>query len=692
MTTRVPGIPAITKDNLLQVANAVKEVIEVREGVRGDPLDKAVTFRDLAALKLCQHKDEAPVLANIDPDLPVQPYPGVAPGAFKPDNYDESSDLSTPPAPTNLQATGAYSDIYLSWQYPAYRNHAYTEVYRSATDDLGTAQIIGTSASNLYSDPVGTEQKYYYWVRNVSQANVISPYNSTAGTYAETAIDVARRIAELEQETLNDPLAQDLSSRIQLLENSNTSFITELRRIEAGQASLTSQVVAQDLNNRSAIEVSQTAIAGVKAQYTVKIDLNGHVSGFGLASTIVNGTPTSAFIVRADKFAIVDPASTSNNLTNTPSADTVPFQVVNGQTFIKAAFIQDATITNAKIFSVAANKITAGTVTAAIDLQAPVVRSGPVIPNQAGFYLGDYNGAKRFYVGNGSTGISGRSLEFDGSNTIVRGDIYAYNGIIGGNQLTSSYIQSTNYVSNTSGWRLDSNGNLFANNGTFRGNITGASGTFSGAITATSGTIGGNTITANGIYSPNFADGVSGWGIDSAGQAQFNNVVIRGFLQSTSIYTGSIYRDLTSNQQIFSVAGTGTNQSFIADTTTPYTNSSLRLYGPNYHSSAPVRQRVRNTNNGVLIVVTVVATATVDHFFSIWYRYNGTGSWTPVTQVVEPQGGDGSAAITFTTTLGISNSDYLDFAVSGSNTSGGFQDGGKRYLKELTVGITAVNL
>lgn len=111
----------------------------------------------------------------------------------------------------------------------------------------------------------------------------------------------------------------------------------------------------------------------LQGQYTVKIDLNGHVSGFGLASTVVNGTPTSAFIVRADKFAIVDPASTANNLTNSPSADSVPFAVVGGATYIKSAFIQDASISDAKIGSLAAKKITAGFINAAIGLNGASV-------------------------------------------------------------------------------------------------------------------------------------------------------------------------------------------------------------------------------------------------------------------------------------------------------------------------------
>ena len=61
-------------------------------------------------------------------------------------------------------------------------------------------------------------------------------------------------------------------------------------------------------------------------------------------------------------------------------------------------------------------------------------------------------------------------------------------------------IQSSNFRAGSNGWRLDSNGNLEANDGNFRGSITGASGTFSGTITAAAGSIGGWSINATSIY------------------------------------------------------------------------------------------------------------------------------------------------------------------------------------------------
>jgi len=109
--------------------------------------------------------------------------------------------------------------------------------------------------------------------------------------------------------------------------------------------------------NTAALEIAATSIDGLEAQYTVKIDNNGYVTGYGLASTAVNGTPTSEFAVVADKFSIA-PVATDN-----AAADGSPFfhltasTTINGVsvpagTYMKSAYIHNASITNAQIGNV----------------------------------------------------------------------------------------------------------------------------------------------------------------------------------------------------------------------------------------------------------------------------------------------------------------------------------------------------
>jgi hypothetical protein len=175
---------------------------------------------------------------------------------------------------------------------------------------------------------------------------------------ASASLDPAVVISAVQGQINESSLAQSLASRI--------------NRLDQGVD------VVGSVQNALAVErrVREDNDGNLYAQYTVKIDQNGHVSGFGLASETVSGITTSAFIIRADKFAVVDPTSTSNNLTNSPTSDAVPFAVVNGTVYLKAAMIQDATITSAKIASLVANKITAGFINAVVGINGGKVYGG----------------------------------------------------------------------------------------------------------------------------------------------------------------------------------------------------------------------------------------------------------------------------------------------------------------------------
>lgn len=77
------------------------------------------------------------------------------------------------------------------------------------------------------------------------------------------------------------------------------------------------------------VESKMTAIAdratGLEAQYTLKVSAGGAMAGFGIAATTnVSGNATSAFIIQANKFAIVS-SSYAGGLTNTPPASAIMF-------------------------------------------------------------------------------------------------------------------------------------------------------------------------------------------------------------------------------------------------------------------------------------------------------------------------------------------------------------------------------
>lgn len=73
--------------------------------------------------------------------------------------------------------------------------------------------------------------------------------------------------------------------------------------------------------------VTADRVEGLRGQYTFKIQAGGALAGYGLAASEKNGVPDSAFIIAANKFAIVNPATYTGGLTNTPDVSHIPFGV-----------------------------------------------------------------------------------------------------------------------------------------------------------------------------------------------------------------------------------------------------------------------------------------------------------------------------------------------------------------------------
>ena len=129
--------------------------------------------------------------------------------------------------------------------------------------------------------------------------------------------------------------------------------ITNLNTTTSNQATSISQLTSTVSGNTTSIQTLTSTTNGLNAQYTVKIDTNGYVSGFGLASTANNATPFSSFIVRADRFSISSPSGPSIP-PKTPFIVTTTTTIVNGVSvpagvYIDSATIQNGSITNAKI-------------------------------------------------------------------------------------------------------------------------------------------------------------------------------------------------------------------------------------------------------------------------------------------------------------------------------------------------------
>ena len=233
------------------------------------------------------------------------------------------------------------------------------------------------------------------------------------------------------------------------------------------------QVQGEDGNGGAlgSIETLQSVVGdengGLSSQYSVKLDNNGHVAGFGLSNTDNDGTPTSAFIIRADKFALVNPSAT-NEQTNSPANSTdviVPFTVQanailndDGSTLVPAgvymdtafirngsitnAFIEDATIDHAKIASVDADTITTGEInTSLLNIDGTTLTSDPI----TGALRVDEINANQITAGNiSATVMSGTTVYADN----LEGDV---NTLKAFRDTTAQYFRGGAYTGNQGG-------------------------------------------------------------------------------------------------------------------------------------------------------------------------------------------------------------------------------------------------
>jgi len=217
----------------------------------------------------------------------------------------------------------------------------------------------------------------------VSQASDITALQSDVTSLDNTVSGNSTAITNLDTRvTSAEGTITSQSSDITSLQSSVTSLNTSVSgnataisgldtRVTSNEGDITSQATALTSltstvgTNTTSITNQQTTINGITAQYTVTIDNNDHISGFGLVSDIIAGNPTSAFIVNADQFAVGGAGvitdeypfvvyTTNTNVTKDGQTYTIPAGVYIQDAFIQnaaieSAQIRDAAITSAKI-------------------------------------------------------------------------------------------------------------------------------------------------------------------------------------------------------------------------------------------------------------------------------------------------------------------------------------------------------
>ncbi|MBW4212296.1 host specificity protein J [Enterobacter asburiae] len=351
--------------------------------------------------------------------------------------YSEEKTLTgkvgNPPKPVGFTATGINWGIRLNWGFPANTGDTLkTEIQYTANSDFSNPLLLsdvpypsaeytqlGLKAGQEFwyraqlVDRTGNESGYTDWIRGISNDNADDYLGEIADDFLtsadgdrltsdiDTNLEAAMQNALANHGTVEHQWAQYGEVRADIL-----VVKTTIAEVDRAMAEMSTQVQAQIEDVTAALEDKLTAVvdaSGASAIYTLKagVRINGimYNAGMSIAVLAQAGQPIVTRVgFNANQFVLMS-----------GSGDTQysPFAVVNGQVFISSAFIQDGTITNAKIGNVIqSNNYSAGT---------------------AGWTI-NKNGSAEF------------------NNVTVRGGVYAQNGQFGFTNSTGGVTINNNGV------------------------------------------------------------------------------------------------------------------------------------------------------------------------------------------------------------------------------------------------------
>ncbi|MGA4504433.1 host specificity protein J [Citrobacter portucalensis] len=293
--------------------------------------------------------------------------------------YSEEKTLTgkvgNPPKPVGFATTPINWGIRLNWGFPANTGDTLkTEIQYTANSDFSNPLLLsdvpypsaeytqlGLKAGQEFwyraqlVDRTGNESGWTDWARGESNANADDYLGDIADDFL-TSADGDRLTGDINTDleaALQNALANHGTAEHQWAQYGEVRadilvVKTTIAQVDKAMAEMSTQVQAQFNDVTAALEDKLTAVVdatGASAIYTLKtgVRINGvmYNAGMSIAVLAEAGKPVVTRVgFNANQFVLM---SGSGNTQYSP------FAVVNGQVFISDAFIQDGSITNAKI-------------------------------------------------------------------------------------------------------------------------------------------------------------------------------------------------------------------------------------------------------------------------------------------------------------------------------------------------------
>lgn len=290
--TKVPDIPDVpdSAGPLRDILTSMREILQVREGRRGQGLDAGVTFRDLTDSGIAL-VDTTVAKSTTTVKTPIKPAPSTSTLVV---------DDRAPPVLSGVIANGGYATAFLGWPDGTYSEgggHAGVQVWAAAYDTVAggplptfaAATQIDYVVGTAYANPVGQDKQLHFWLfnvanngkRSVSPAGGVNGFqintsaaNGTAQALIDTAIIGELTAAKATLGTVG--VGRDIKS---------TNYIAGASGF---RLSYTGSIEASDAVIRGTIYASQGAIGGINigsgSIYSSNVSAAGNGQGFSFQS------------------------------------------------------------------------------------------------------------------------------------------------------------------------------------------------------------------------------------------------------------------------------------------------------------------------------------------------------------------------------------------------------------------------
>lgn len=420
---------------------------------------------------------------------------GGTPGAWSDSNFTTSVDTTAPGVPTPIGSFSGYTQITLKWTNPSDKDLKEIQVYANSSNTTTGATLVGTVTGDTFIHsglPQSTTR--YYFLKSVDYTGNVSAFSSSlsgttltnpsAGATGDTIV-AGRVYYQTLQATAPTPTPSASSF------NTSTG---ELVGLTSGWAQ-TQPVV--NLTDTSLLEWSSqftVTIDGTTSSQTItfstpsgaiqfasdiesdnyvanvsgwKISRSGDVAEFGSAS--IRGTLSVGQIptLTSSKISDLSTVATSGDYTDLSNAPDLSEYATVTQLNSKTKVFSSSSAPTAEavgdLWYDTLNdnfKRWTGSAWSAVSLIADSVISSYV-------YAGEINAAQitAGLIEADQIKLDGVTIDTDGSGNVIVAD-----GGIGSDKIATS-LQSTNYVSGESGWKINKSGSVEFQDAIIRGSL-----------------------------------------------------------------------------------------------------------------------------------------------------------------------------------------------------------------------------